>query len=412
MNYLIRFAIFFALPSALLADTNWPEFQGPRANNHSDSTDLPTNWSETENVKWKADIHGRGWSSPVIWGNQIWMCTATEDGKDMSALCIALDSGKTIYDLALFHNAEPRFCHLMNSYASCTPAIEEGRVYLHFGSYGTACVDTATGKTLWARRDLPCNHWRGPGSSPILFEDTLIIHYDGYDHQYIVSLSKTTGETVWKKDRNIDFQTDNGDMKKAYCTPLLIEVAGTLQLVSPAAKATIAYNPTNGDEIWKVRYDQHSATARPIFDGKRLYLNTGFGKAELHAVDPNGKGDITDTHVLWRATKSIPSKPSELLIDGLLYMVHDSGVAQCLDAENGEEIWTERLGGKYSASPLFADGKIYFFSHEGKTIVIAPGREFKKLAENELPDGFMASPAVSGKSLIVRTKTALYRIEK
>ena len=193
---------------------------------------------------------------------------------------------------------------------------------------------------------------------------------------------------------------------------MLSEVDNALQLVSPAAKATLAYDPRTGDEIWKVRYDQHSATARPIYDGKRVYLNTGFSKAELLAVDPRGKGDITDTNIVWRATKSIPSKPSELLIDGLIYMVHDNGVALCLDAATGEEVWTERLGGKYSASPLFADGKIYFFSHEGKTTVIAPGREFQKLAENELPDGFMASPAVSGKALILRTITHLYRIEK
>ena len=215
MKTLILAAAACALPLSLRADTNWPEFQGPRANNQSDATDLPTTWSETENVQWKTPIHGRGWSSPVIWGNQIWMCTATEDGKEMSGICVALDTGKIVYDLKLFHNAEPRFCHSMNSYASCTPAIEAGRVYLHFGSYGTACVDTGSGKTIWTRRDLPCDHWRGPGSSPILFEDLLIVHFDGYDYQYIVALNKETGETVWKKDRNIDFQTDNGDFKKA-----------------------------------------------------------------------------------------------------------------------------------------------------------------------------------------------------
>jgi outer membrane protein assembly factor BamB len=240
----------------------------------------------------------------------------------------------------------------------------------------------------------------------------LIIHYDGFDFQYIVALDKESGKTVWKRDRDIDYQTTNGDLKKAYCTPTLIEVDGKPQLVSPAAKATIAYEPRTGEAIWKVRYQQHSATARPLYAFGLVFLSTGFPKAELWAVRPDGKGDITESHVAWRAIKQIGSKPSQIIVGDLISVVHDGGVVSCLDAKTGKEVWTARFDGKYSSSPLYADGHIYFFNHEGKATVIKPGREFKKVAVNQLDDGFMASPAVTGKALILRTISHLYRIEK
>ena len=393
------------------AEENWPQFRGPAGNGHSTSPSVAVTWSEAKNVTWKTPIHGRGWSSPVIWGDQIWMGTATDDGKEMSALCVDRNTGEVLRDVVLFRNPEPRFCHALNSYASPTPVIEAGRVYLHFGSYGTACLDTATGETLWERRDLPCNHWRGPGSSPIILDDKLIMHFDGYDFQYLVALDKRTGKTLWKKDREIDYGTDDGDQMKAYCTPIVIEVDGKQQLISPAAKAAIAYDPDNGDEIWRVRFAQHSATARPLFGHGLVFINTGFGKAQLHAVKPTGRGDVTDSHVVWRVTKSVPSMPSQLLIGELIYMIHD-GVATCLEAKTGEKVWQKRLSGKYSASPIFAGGHIYFLSQQGKTTVIKPGRTYQEVAVNELKDGFMASPAASGKALFLRTKTHLYRIEQ
>lgn len=404
-------ALVASAASAIAADNNWPQFRGTTGDGHSRATGLPVQWSESENIKWKTRIHGRGWSSPVIWDDQIWMGTATADGKKMYAVCVHPGTGKTLHDILLFENEEPRFCHATNSYASPTPVIEEGRVYMHFGSYGTACLDTQSGKTLWSRRDLPCDHFRGPGSSPILFEDLLIMHYDGFDFQYIVALDKESGKTIWKRDRDIDYQTTNGDLKKAYCTPTLIEVDGNLQLVSPAARATIAYDPRNGDAIWNVRYQQHSATARPLYAFGLVYLNTGFPKAELWAVRP-GKGDITDSHVAWQANKAIGSKPSHIIVDDLIYIVSDGGVATCLEAKTGKEVWTHRFGGQYSASPICADGRIYFFSHEGKATVIQAGRNYAEVAVNELADGFMASPAVTGKALIVRSITHLYRIEQ
>ncbi len=398
--------------SPLLAADVWPEFRGPTGDGHAQAEGLPVEFDGETNVTWATAIHGEGWSSPVVWGQQVWLTTASTDGKQLYAVCLDLQSGQVLHDKKLFDVAEPAEKHAMNSYASPTPLVEEGRVFIHFGSDGTACLDSQTGEVLWTRRDLPCNHFRGAGSSPISFEDTLILHYDGFDVQYVVALDKATGTTRWRRDREIDFRTENGDFKKAYATPIVIEVDGQPQLISPASKAAEAYDPRTGERLWWVRYDQFSATARPLYDGERVYINTGFGKAELVAVRPAGRGDVTDTHVDWVATKSIPSKGSQLLVDGLMYMVHDGGVASCLDAATGAIVWQHRLGGQYSASPIYADGKIYLFSHEGKATVIAPGRSYQELASNQFPSGFMASPAVVDNALIVRSKTHVYRIEK
>lgn len=390
----------------------WPQFLGPQGDGHSKATGLPLTWSESENVVWKTPIHGRGWSSPVIWGDQIWLTTATPDGKKRYALCVDRKTGKILRDLLLFTVEKPQEIHTFNSYASPSPVLEKGRAYVTFGSVGTAAIDTVTGKVLWTRDDLPCNHWRGAGSSPILYENLLIMHFDGYDYQYIVALDKQTGKTVWKRDRGVDYGTDNGDFMKAFCTPIVIRAAGREQLISPCAKAALSYDPRTGEELWRVRFDEHSATARPLFGHGLVYINTGFGKAQLLAVKPNGKGDVTYSHVAWRQKKGVPSKPSQLLIGDLIYMVHDRGVATCLEAKTGEIVWRERVGGHYTASPLYADGRIYLFDEEGKTTVIAPGREYKQLAENHLDSGFMASPATADGGLYLRTEKALYRIEK
>ncbi len=222
----------------LAAEENWPQFRGPRGAGHADVAGLPIRWSETENVRWKTRIHGKAWSSPVIWGDQIWLTTATPDGHQLFAICVDRATGNIVRDLQIFDIKKPSYCIPFNSYASPTPVIEAGRVYVHFGSAGTACLDSASGKVLWTRQDLPCDHHRGPGSSPILHDNLLIMHFDGVDQQYVVALDKLTGNTVWKKSRDIDYQTDDGDFKKAYATPTIVEIGGKAQLISPAAMAT------------------------------------------------------------------------------------------------------------------------------------------------------------------------------
>jgi outer membrane protein assembly factor BamB len=412
MRNLLTFLALFIPATLVPAAENWPQFRGPHGDGHADATDLPIHWSESENIVWKTPIPYKGWSSPVIWGNQIWLTTARADGTQMFGVCVDRDTGKVVHQLKIFDIEKPEFCIAFNSYASPTPAIEEGRVYLHFGTYGTVCVGTATGKILWSQRDLHCNHFRGPGSSPILYRDWLFVNFDGYDLQYIVALDKHTGKVAWKRDRDIGALVDNGDMKKAYGTPSLVEVNGQPQLISSGGMSTLALDPATGQVIWRVNHGGMNSAVPPLAGRGLVFLSSADGGFGLCAVREGGKGDITESHVEWKYNKSTPSRCGPLLIGDLLYFIHEKGVVTCLDAKTGTKVWQARLGGEFSASPLYADGHIYFASQDGATHVVEPGRAFKVLAVNKLDDGCMASPAVAGKALFLRTKTHLYRIER
>jgi len=394
------------------AGETWPEFRGPAGNGHADSTGLPVTWSETENVAWKTEIPGRGWSSPVIWHQQIWLTTATPDGKQMFAVCVDRETGKIVRHVKIFDTVNPEPIAVVNSYASPTPAIEEGRVYAHYGTYGTACLNTATGQILWTRRDLNCDHHEGPGSSPILFENLLIVHVDGRDVQYVVALDKHTGKTVWKTNRSVDYSPYMINLHKAFCTPQVIHSGGRLQLISPGAMATMGYDPRTGEELWKVRYRGWSMVPRPLFGHGLIFFINDYERPELWAVRPDGQGDVTGSHVAWTIRRGMPRQPSLLLIGDLLHLVSDDGIVYAVGARTGEEVWKDRIEGNYSASPLYADGRIYFCNRDAVTTVIEPGRHFRVLAVNRL-DGeqTMASPAVAGKALFLRTRTHLYRIE-
>jgi outer membrane protein assembly factor BamB len=397
----------------------WPEFRGPTGDGQADAP-VPLRWSERENVAWRTAIRGKGWSTPVVLGGQVWLTTASEDGKEMSAVCVDRASGRVLHDENLFRNESPHALgNPVNCYASPSPAIEAGRVYVGFGSYGTACLDAASFRTLWQRRDLPCNHFRGPASSLVLFEDLLITHMDGSDHQYVIALDSKTGATRWRVDRSTDFgdlgpdgrPTADGDFRKAFNTPLIVETAGKLQMLSPGAKAAFSYDPRTGRELWTVRYGNHSSASRTVCGEGLAFINTGYPKAELWAVRTDGEGDVTGTHVLWKSVRGIPNRSSPVLAGGLLFICSDRGIASCLEPRTGEEVWQERIGGDYSASPVHVAGRIYFFSEEGVTTVIRPGRRLEVLARNELGGGFMASPAIAGRELYLRTRTHLYRIE-
>jgi outer membrane protein assembly factor BamB len=405
-------ATWLLIAPGLSAAEHWNQFRGPRGDGQAGSASLPLQWSESQNVAWKTAIHGKAWSSPVVWGEQIWMTSATEDGKQLFAICVDAGTGRIMHDITVFEIAEPMFCYPYNSYASPTPVVEEGRLWVHFGSAGTACLDTASGQVLWTRQDLPCDHWRGPGSSPIIFRDLLIVNFDGYDLQYVVALDKRTGKTVWKTDRTIDYGSDDGDMKKAYCTCTVFEHQGRLQLVSPAAVGTVAYDPLTGKELWKVQHGGYNAAARPLYSHGVVIISTE-GGLKLLAVRPDGTGDVTKTHIVWTCNRQTPTRPSQLVVQDHLYMVNDQGIVSCLDIKTGEPVWTERMGGRHSASPIYANGRIWLFDEENKSRVIeANPREFRLLAVNPLDAGCMASPAVIGDALIVRTKTHLYRIQQ
>ena len=425
---ILRKIISLALmPVAILVATNlyagdvWPDYRGPSHDGHSDAKGLPLQWNDSKNIVWKTPIHGQGWSSPVVADGEVWMTTATPEGKKLSGLCVSAKTGKVSWDKALFLVAEPQFKHRFNSYASPSPLIDGDNVYLSWGSPGTACVERKTKKILWKRGDLICDHFRGAGSSPLIFENLLILTMDGADVQYLIALDKTNGKTVWRTDRSTDFRDldpngkpkRGGDFRKSYATPILIEVAGKPQLISPGARAAFAYDPRTGKEIWTVRYENHSSASRTVFGNGLVFINTGYAKAELLAVKPTGKGDVTKSHVVWRMIKGVPNKPSPVLVDEHLYLVTDGGVASCVKAKTGKVVWQERVGGEYSSAPVCVENRIYAFSQEGKAVAFRPSPEkFELLSENKLGDGFMASPAIAGKAFFARSKSHLYRIEK
>jgi outer membrane protein assembly factor BamB len=317
--------------------------------------------------------------------------------------------------------AKPQYCIPFNSYASPSPVIEEGRVYVSFGSPYIACLDSKTGDVIWERTDFVCNHYRAAGSSPFLYGDLLILPFDGADRQYVVALYKWTGRTVWETPRNFDFQDSDaplgtqireGDLHKAFSTPVIADVAGQPVLVSLGSMALYGYEPKTGRELWRVAsMGSHSGSARPVAGQGLVFTPIGY-TAAIWAVRPDGRGEVTASHVVWKYPSSTAKRSSPLLVGDGLYLVDDGGVAVCLDAKTGRERWKARLGGNYSASPIDACGRIYFFDERGKSTVIEAGPQYKVLAENRLKDGFMASPAVSGNALYLRTKKALYRIEE
>ncbi|MFK8111358.1 MAG: PQQ-binding-like beta-propeller repeat protein [Rubripirellula sp.] len=406
MRTLLMLLCFVATTVVAVAESNWPEFRGPTGDGHTDA-DLPAKIDEGV-VRWKTPIHGKGWSSPVVWGDKIWLTTATEDGKQMSVICVDRRSGKLLHDKVLIENEEPAFCHAMNSYATPTPVVEEGRVYIHFGSYLTACLDTNTADVIWQRQDLECDHFRGPASSPILHNGKLYVAYDGFDVQYVVALDKTSGKTLWKRDREIDYGTDNGDRMKAYCTAEVIEVAGKEQLVYPSASATIVYDPENGKSLWTVYHDGMNASARPLFSQGLVFITNGSGG--MVAVRADGKGDVTGSHIAWSDKRGVPKKSSPIIVDGLLYTNSDDGIISCREPATGDVIWQKRVGGEFAASPIFSGKHIYMFSIEGTILILKPGPEFDLVSESNLGDGFMASPAVVNNDLILRSKSHLYCI--
>jgi outer membrane protein assembly factor BamB len=392
--------ILLFLPLLFLAQ-DWPEFRGPTGQGISTERGLPLTWSESQHVKWKVAIPGKGWSSPAIQGDRIWLTAATEDGKSLRAIAIDRHSGALLQNVEIFRLKSARQVHAKNSQASPTPVLEGDRIYLHFGATGAACL-TPSGEIIWKAKFDYDNGQHGPGGSPVLYEDLLILSCDGQDVQFVIALDKQTGKVRWKKFR---------EGYQAYTTPLVVRLPAGDQVISPGALRAIAYEPRTGKEIWQVKYgDGFSNVPRPVYGNGLVFICTGFQQPSLLAVRLDGRGDVTKSHVAWTLTRGVPLTPSPLLVGDELYMVSDNGIASCVDAKTGSELWRARLRGNHSASPIYADGRIYFLSEEGESVVIAPGKELKVLATNRLDGSTLASMAVSGGSIFIRSDTHLYRL--
>jgi len=423
-------AIFLTHPPLHAVD--WPEWRGPGGLGHATATNLPVEWNESSRIQWHTPLPGRGWSSPVINGNQIWVTAAIETpaapedierrmkantgdqplalvaAVELLALCIERDTGRIRHRIPLITEQEPQWVHTLNSYASPTPFLTADHLYCHFGTFGTACVDTRSGSVVWTNTTLRIMHENGPGSSPILWKDLVILHLDGSDTQSIAALDRRTGRLAWRTDRSGTLHS-NPQLKKNYSTPAILRIDGREQLISQGADWLYSYDPADGRELWKVRYGQlgFSISSRAVFSGDRMYLSTGYSRPEIQCWQLGG----SEPRKLWSYAKGAPTMSSPLLVGDELYFVSDSGgMWTCLDARTGTEHHRERLGGNHSASPLFADGRIYISNREGITSVLKPGKQFERIAENPLPGQIMASPVAVGDSLYLRTDTALYRI--
>ena len=394
--------VVFLLLSLLVA-SDWPQFRGPDGQGHSDEQGLPLNWSETTNVRWKVAIPGKGWSSPVVQGDRIWLTTATEEGKSLRAISVDRNTGAILENVEVFRLKSAKLANSKNSFASPTPVIDGDRIYVHFGSYGTACI-TQSGEVVWKTRLEYDNGQHGTGGSPVLYKDLLIISCDGNDVQFVVALDKVTGKVKWKKTR---------EGYQAYTTPLVVSSSGGDQVISPGAFRAVAYEPGSGKELWQVTYREgFSNVPRPVYGDGLVYICTGFQQPSLLAVKLDGKGDVTKSKVVWKLDRGVPLTPSPLLIGNELYMVTDNGIATCVDAKTGKEYWRARVGGNHSASPIYADGHIYFLSEEGESVVLAPGQQLKHLATNQIEGRTLASMAVANGSIFIRSETHLYRISK
>lgn len=427
------------LPALLLLSTaayagNWPEWRGPSAQGHANASGLPDTWSETSNVAWKTALPGRGHSTPVMWGDQIWLTTALETAAtpdeakrrletntgdqpltvlgslSLRAVCVDRGSGKILHDIELLNVKDPQWAHQLNSYASPSPVMEEGRLYAHFGTFGTVALDTRTQKVLWKNQELHVMHENGPGSTAVLHGDRLIAHFDGSDAQFIAAFDKNTGNVAWKTPRSGEMDP-RPQQRKAYGTPLVVTINGTPQVVSSAANNIYGYDPATGNELWKVHYGElgFSMSTVPVADDQQIYFSTAYGKSAVVALKYAG---VKTPEVAWRNNKNAPKMCSPVLHDGLIFYVDDGGIVSCVDTKTGEAYYRERIGGKYSASPILADGKLYFCSREGVVTIVNAAKEFKILAQNPLDGAIMASPIADGSALFVRTDKALYKIGK
>jgi len=429
--FLMLLTVTLGIAPASAAD--WTQFRGPDGLGAIQQLSNKTNqWKGSPETSWSVDIPGTGWSSPVYSGNRIWLTTAlskkateaeiAEKFKDepypeiktvasaieLHAICVDLESGDIVHDLLLESNSNPDPVNPLNSYASPTPAIADGKVICHFGSYGTWCIDVETGEQLWKKKYV-VNHSVGPGSSPVIWQDNVILICDGMDKQYVVSLDLKSGEELWKTNRP-PIRATNSELRKAFSTPLVIDVKGQPQVIAPSAQWFIAYDPATGQEIWRVDHGKgFSVTPMPIYEGGSVICASGYPELKLVAIDPTGSGNITKSHVKW-SSRNAPAMPSLVATGGKLYAINDKGILNCLDAKTGDRISRTRIGGNFSASPLLIGDYIYLSSREGKFTVIKCNADLETVASHNFEEALMASPAVVGNDLILRTKTKLIRI--
>jgi len=422
MNYKL-ILLFFFFPFILFAQaqnsSNWTHFRGSKMDGHASVKSAPLQWSDSTNVEWKVPVKGLGWSSPVVFGDQIWLTSAAKDGKEFYTLCYDLKTGKLLDEKTIFTSTEPQNIHGTNSYATPTPCIEEGFVYVHYGTFGTACINTTNFEVVWKREDMPCEHMQGPASSVILHKNLLIVHLEGTKDPYVAALDKKTGETIWKSIRPKEtYDTLQPVFRKSFQTPIVIEANGKELLISNGSFFCFAHDINTGEVVWTVEYGFDSTVSQPLYWNGLVYANSGWIFEDnkpyftrQYAIDPTGKGNITKTHVKWIYEDDFPQIPSPVIVDGKMYFVHDRGLVSCIDAKTAQLIWKHELKGNFNSSPVYAAGNIYFTNVKGECTIIKPGNTFQLVAENNIGETVKAVPAFVNDKMILRTEKFLYLIK-
>ncbi len=418
--FLIILVSFFSTFCSLSQKTdNWTHFRGSNLNGHANTATAPLHWSDSTNIEWKVEVKGLGWSSPVIFGNQIWLTSAARDGKEFYTMCYDLETGKLLDEKTIFTSGDPQRIHGTNSYATPTPGIEEGFVYVHYGHFGTACINTENFEVVWKREDMPCKHMQGPASSLTLHKNLLIVHLEGTEDPYVAALDKRNGKTIWKSIRPKEIYDPLEPVyRKSYQTPIVITVNGRELIISNSAYMCFAHDVNTGEVIWTMEYGYDSTVSQPLYYNGLVFVNSGWIFEEnkpfftrQYAIDPTGKGDVTKTHVKWMYQDEVPQIPTPVIVDGLMYMVHDRGMVTCLDATTAKVIWKHDLNGNFNSSPVYAAGNIYFFNVKGECTIIKPGISFQRVTENNIGETVKAVPAFVNGKMVLRTEKSLYLVK-
>ncbi len=414
MRAIIQFATCLALfvtACGLVRGENWTRFRGPNGQGVSSEVDLPVTWSATDNVVWKTKIPGNGWSSPIVLDEHVFLTTATEAGVSCRVICVNRNDGSIAWNTEV-HRQVTGPKRQQNSYATPTPVTDGKQVYAVFYD-GTAVAVDFAGKLVWKNSEVQFYSLHGLGASPLLADDQLVMPFDGssreenqvgwkipWDQAVVLSLDAATGKVKWKGTR--------GESRVGHVTPILVDDGA--QIVSAGGDRVQGFDARTGKRIWSIYSQGEGVTPSPVVGDGLIFTSSGFEDPTIRAIRPGGEGDITNTHIAWEQKKGVPVLASPLYVQPYLYTITRDNVLHCIEAATGEVVWLERLTGVHSASPVFADGRIYVMSEDGVTLVLRPGPKYDEIARNSIGETCLASMAVSQGRFYIRSAEHLYCI--
>ena len=396
---------FAALLTQGLRAENWPAWRGPRGDGTSLETSVPVHWGPASNVLWKTSVPGVGHASPIVWGDRVFTVSALTDNQDRVLLCLDRSAGTILWQKTVVQSPlEPK--HKLNSYASSTPATDGQLVYATFLDSKEIVVAAYdfNGNRKWLVRPGAFESKHGFCSSPILFKDKVIVNGDHDGDSYLVALARADGKTLWKVPRD--------NKTRSYCAPIIREIGGRTQMILSGDKCVASYDPNNGSRHWIIDGPTEQFVASIVYNPKAdmLFVTGGFPQLHILGVRPDGRGNVTQTHIAWRTNKGVSYVPSPMSIGDWFFVVSDTGVASCFEAVGGKILWQEKLGVGHHASLISANGLVYFLSDEGVMTVVTAGPDFKVVARNEIGEKCSASPALSEGRMFLRGDTHLYCI--